>query len=83
MAQIKIGHKSPVRVVLGPNCRPPNSSHFRNLKCLKIAKVVSQKNFKQRKEKEKKRKIMKEIGKEGKGGKKGWWKETRTTQEIC
>lgn len=29
---------------------------------------------------------MKEIGKEGKerkGGKKGWWKETRTTQEIC
>lgn len=43
MLQIKTGQESPVRIVLGPNCRPPNNSHFRNLKCLKIDQVVSQK----------------------------------------
>lgn len=43
MLQIKTGQESPVRTVLGPNCRPPNNSHFRNLKCLKIDQVVSQK----------------------------------------
>lgn len=65
---------------MGPNYRPPNSSHFRNLKCLKIAKVVSQKKFKKRKEKEKKREIMKEIGEEGKerkGGREGEWREDK------
>lgn len=43
MLQIKTGQESPVRIVLGTNCRPPNNSHFRNLKCLKIDQVVSQK----------------------------------------
>lgn len=55
MVQIKTGHESPVIVVLGPNCRPPNSSHFRNLKHLKIDMVVSQKKKRKRKEREKER----------------------------
>lgn len=61
---------------MGPNYRPPNSSHFRNLKCLKIAKVVSKKFLKKEKEKEKQRKMMKEIGegKEKKGGREGEWR---------
>lgn len=48
MLQIKTGQESPVRIVLGSNCRPPNNSHFRNLKCLKIDQVVSQKKNKQK-----------------------------------
>lgn len=62
MVQIKTGHESPVRVVLGPNCRPPNSSHFGNLKCLKIGKVVSQK---------KKKKMERDRSKEGRKEKGG------------
>lgn len=56
MVQIKNGHESPVRAVSGPNFRPPNSSHFRNLKRLKIDKVVSQKIKERKKKKRKKRK---------------------------
>lgn len=51
----------PVRVVCGPNCRPPNSSHFRNLKRLKIDKVVSQRKRERETEGKKERK-GKEVG---------------------
>lgn len=50
MVQIKTGRESPVRVSIGPNCRPPNSSHFRNLKCLKIDNLVSKKREEGREE---------------------------------
>lgn len=55
MVQIKTGHENPVGVILGPNCRPPNNSQFRNLKCLEIDKVVSQKLKKKRKKERKER----------------------------
>lgn len=64
MVQIKTGHESPVIVVLGPNCRPPNSSHFRNLKHLKIDMVVSQKKKKKREREGKNKKGGREGGRE-------------------
>lgn len=69
MVQIKTGHESPVRAVSGPNFRPPNSSHFRNLKRLKIDKVVSQKikeRMRERKKKKRERKKEKRRKEEDK-----------------
>lgn len=73
MVQIKTGHESPVRVVLGPNCRPPNSSHFGNLKCLKIGKVVSQKKKKKWRETE-----VKKEGKKREEGREEGRQKART-----
>lgn len=69
MVQIKTGHENPVGVVLGPNCRPPNNSQFRNLKCLEIDKVVSQK-------------LKKKERRKGKKGREGGRRQ-ETTQKIC
>lgn len=52
----------PVRVVCGPNCRPPNSPHFRNLKRLKRDKVVSQRKNERETKREKQRERRKEKG---------------------
>lgn len=46
MVQIKTGQSE---LFCGPNCGPPNSSHFRNLKRLKIDKVVSQRKRERKK----------------------------------
>lgn len=53
MVQIKTGQSE---LFCGPNCGPPNSSHFRNLKRLKIDKVVSQRKRERERNRERERK---------------------------
>lgn len=72
MVQIKTGQSE---LFCGPNCRPPNSSHFRNLKRLKIDKW-----FLKEKERERNRERELEGRKEKRGEEEG--KRQETAQEV-